>query len=459
MKPILTLFPSALAFLQKAKPARQLKSSFGVTLLLLFALAVSARAAQSTNSIQERAAGQIAVKPNIVFIIADDLGYGDLGCFGCKDIPTPNIDRLAREGVKFTDAYAYPVCSPTRAALLTGRYAEHNGVKGVLMGKDVPAFRDAVTLPQLLQTAGYTTGAVGKWHLGYTIPFTPTHMGFDEFFGFHGGKIDYFKHTDTAQKNGTPEGKHDLWQGDQEIFREGYSTDLFTTAARDFIREHATKPFFLYLAYNAPHYARREVFQAPEDYLKRFGAEGQTNGRGVYAAMVSCMDDGVGRVLDELKAQKLTDQTLVVFISDNGAEGAGSNGPLTGAKHQLNEGGIRVPWVARWPGVIPAGTVSHDVVHVIDLLPTTLGVAGAAVPKSLELDGINLWSAFLGNAAMPARPIYYGRRGIREGRWKLLDGKLYDLEKDLAERTDVSFEHPDVCARLVKKLQDFGSKK
>ena len=384
-------------------------------------------------------------RPNIVLIIADDLGYGDLGCFGCKDIPTPNLDSLARDGVRFTDAHAYNVCSPTRASLLTGRYAERVGISTVLMGGSRPEFGSATTLAKMLHDAGYATGLIGKWHLGYDGNVIPTKMGFDEFFGHLGGKIDYFQHTDSTQK-----GKHDLWEGEQEVFRQGYSTDLFTDRARRFIREHADKPFYLQLAYNAPHYpTSKGVYQAPEAYLKRFGITGSPdNTRGGYAAMVNCLDDGIGQVLAELKLQKLDTNTLVLFLSDNGGEACASNAPLSGGKHTNKEGGIRVPWLARWPGVIPAGGVRKDVVHVMDLAPTLLAATGTPKPDALAFDGTNVWSAFTGGAAVPDRPIYFKNNCVREGRWKLFDGKLYDLDADLQEQTDVAAANPDIVARL-----------
>ena len=393
-------------------------------------------------------------KPNILLIVADDLGYGDLGCFGCQDIPTPNIDRLAHEGVRFTQAYVYNVCSPTRAALITGDYAERNGIRTVLMGGNAPQFAHAVTVAKVLHDAGYVTGLVGKWHLGYSGDVLPTRMGFDEFFGFHGGKIDYFKHTDSTQKNGTPEGKHDLWEGETEIFRQGYSTDLFSERAQKFIRDHAKQTFFLELTYNAPHYATSlGVYQAPESYLKRFGVTGSPDRtRGGYAAMVSCMDDGIGRVLAELKAQGLDDKTLVIFISDNGAEVAGSNGPFSGGKHSDKEGGIRTPWVARWPGVIPPGTARADILHAMDVMPTLLAVAGVKPPPGLSFDGTNVWSAFTGGAPVPERPICFPPATIRLGPWKLLAGKLYDIETDPAEKHDVAADHADIVAQLSARL-------
>ena len=395
----------------------------------------------------------VSARPNIVLIVADDLGYGDVGCFGCKDIPTPNLDQLAHDGVRFSQAYAYNVCSPTRASLITGCYAERNGIRTVLMGDSVPQFAKAITVASVLHQAGYVTGLVGKWHLGYEGNVLPTRMGFDEFFGFHGGKIDYFKHTDSTQKNGTPEGKHDLWEGTTEIFRQGYSTDLFTERARQFIRDHAQTPFFLELTYNSPHYATHNgVYQAPAAYLKRFGVENQPdNTRGGYAAMVSCMDDGIGRVLAELKSQHLDAKTLVIFISDNGAEDAGSNLPFSGGKHSNKEGGIRVPWIARWPGVIPPATVRSDTVHVMDLMPTLLSAAHVVPPAECQFDGTNIWSAFAGKDPVAGRAICFPPNAIREGRWKLIGNKLFDLATDPAERSDVAAQHAEVCAQLSRE--------
>lgn len=398
---------------------------------------------------------QAASSPNIVLIVADDLGYGDLGCFGCKDIPTPNIDSIAKAGVRFTDAHVYRVCSPTRAALLTGCYGERNGIGNVLLGRSVPRFGKSRTIARLLHEAGYATGLVGKWHLGYEGDVIPTHMGFDEFFGFLGGKIDYYKHTDSTPKNGFPNGKHDLWEGETEIFREGYSTDLFTERARRFIRDHATKPFFLELTYNAPHYPTTVgVYQAPPAYLERFGVEGNPNKtRGGYAAMVSCMDDGVGGVLAELKAQNLEGKTIVIFLSDNGAELVGSNLPFSGGKHTNKEGGIRTPWVARWPGVIPAGITSKAVIHCMDLAPTFLAAAGVKPPEPNQFDGINVWSAFLGKEGVPDRPIVFPPNAIRQGKWKMNEGKLFDLEADPGEKFDVAAQHPEICSQLSKQLE------
>ncbi|MBP7275973.1 MAG: sulfatase-like hydrolase/transferase [Kiritimatiellae bacterium] len=389
-------------------------------------------------------------RPNIIIIIADDLGYGDLGCFGCPDISTPNIDRLAERGVRFTDAHSYPVCSPTRASLMSGRYAENVGITTALTGKSVPEFGKATIMAKILRDAGYHTGLVGKWHLGYGGEVLPTMMGFDEYFGHLGGKIDYFKHTDATQNDA-----HDLWEGETEVTREGYATDLFTERACAFIKDNSDKPFCLYLAYNAPHYpTRKGVYQAPESYLKQYGVTGRPdNQRGGYGAMVTCMDDGVGRVLSTLRETGIDKKTLVLFMSDNGAEEKGSNAPLSGGKHTTKEGGIRVPWIACWPGTIPEHTVSKQTVHVIDILPTMLGVAGIEPPAGLQLDGINVWPAFTGRGSLPERTLYFGHDTVRKGRWKYIKGELYDLDADLAEKNDVSGQHPEIVRELDDLLR------
>ncbi len=396
-------------------------------------------------------------KPNIILIVADDLGYGDLGSYGCKDIPTPHIDSLAKQGVRFTQAYAYNICSPTRASLSTGRYAERSGIRTVLMGGSVKAFAKAKTLASSLKGNGYTTGLVGKWHLGYDGEVLPTRMGFDEFFGCRGGKIDYYKHTDSTQKSSKPEGKHDLWEGETEVFREGYSTELFTERAIKFVRDHSKGPFYLQICYTAPHFSTKKgVFQAPESYLKKFNASSNPNGtRGGYAAMVNCMDDQIGHLLAELAALKLDDNTLVIFMSDNGSELVGSNGSLSGAKHSNKEGGIRVPLIAKLPGAIPAGSVREDAVHVIDLMPTLLALTGTSTPAGVKFDGINIWPAMTGKESLPERTLFYPPSAIRRGEWKLLGDKLFNLSKDPGERNDVAKAHEEIAGQLTREMEAF----
>lgn len=393
-------------------------------------------------------------KPNIIWIMPDDLGYGDLGCYGCKDIPTPHIDRLATAGVRCETFYAAaPVCTPSRGCALTGRYPEKLGLGGALMGKGGMK-ADAVTIAEILKKAGYATGLVGKWHLGYTGDALPNRQGFDEFYGFRGGKIDYFLHTDTAQKvEDSKLGKHDFYENETEIFPEGYATDLFTSRAVDFVERHREKPFFLFLAYNAPHYARPGVLQAPDHYIRRFAKGEKPTPRELYAAMVSCMDDGIGKLLDCLEKNGLADNTIVMFISDNGADpsNGGSNAPLTGGKWKYDEGGIRVPMIVRWPGVLPAGATTREPIHMIDLLPTLLPAAGIQLPPDLELDGLDVLAALKGNAKLPSRPLFFKNQTVvRKSKWKLKASQLFDLEADPRETEDLALRHPEVLDQIRK---------
>lgn len=391
-----------------------------------------------------------ATAPNILLIMADDLGYGDLGCYGATDIPTPHLDRLAAEGTRFTRAYAYPVCTPTRAALLTGQYAERHGFRGkaVLMGKDNPRFAPATTFAARLRDAGHRTALVGKWHLGYTPALLPRDKGFEEFFGHLGGKVDFYKHTDNAQPNGTPEGRHDLWENETATHREGYLTDLITERAQRFLKADDARPFFLFVSHGAPHYGRRGLWQAPDAYLARFDALGRTAGRGVYAAMVSALDDAVGVLLAELKARGLEQNTLVIFLSDNGGDEYSRNLPLRGKKATSWEGGLRVPFIVRLPGRIAAGATRDEAISVLDLAPTLLACAGVAAPDA-AFDGRDLWDALRDNRPLPAAPPLFLADAVIDGPWKLHGGALHNLETDPGETRDVSAEHPEVAARLA----------
>jgi arylsulfatase A-like enzyme len=395
-------------------------------------------------------------KPNMIWIMADDLGSGDLGCYGAKDLLTPHIDSLAREGVKCERFYAAaPVCSPSRACTLTGRYPDALGIKGALMGEGgLPG--NAVTIAKVLKQSGYATGLVGKWHLGYEGKSLPNSQGFDLFYGFRGGKIDYFKHTDTAQKvKGENLGKHDFYENEKEIFPEGYSTGLFTQRAVQFVEDHKAGPFFLLLSYNAPHYARPGVLQAPEETIRRFAKEGKPSLRQLYAAMVSGMDDGVGEVLACLKKNGLEDNTLVMFVSDNGADpgNGGSNTPFTNGKWKFTEGGIRVPMIVKWPGKLPAGAMTREPVHMIDLFPTALAVAGVAKPPDLKLDGLDALDVLKGKRTFPERSLYFGKDVVIRGKWKLINSRLYDLETDPGEREDLAQKYPEVLRTLMHELQ------
>jgi arylsulfatase A-like enzyme len=388
--------------------------------------------------------------PNVVLILADDLGYGDLGCYGCRDIPTPNLDRIAAEGARFTRAYVYNVCSPTRAAVHTGRYAERSGVTTALMGGNAKGFAGVRTLPAMLGAAGYRTGLVGKWHLGYSGEVVPLRKGYDEFFGLHGGKIDYYRHTDSTQ-----DGKHELYEGEKEVFLDGYATELFAARAVKFIGEHKEKRFFLNLSFNAPHFATKKgTFQAPQEYLRKVNAPENPDGtRAGYAAMVNCMDDAVGRVLTALDEFRIRDNTMVIFLSDNGSELVGSNAPWSGGKHSNKEGGIRVPMMVRWPARIARGLVLDDAVHAIDIAPTVLAATGTPVPEGVEFDGINLLPLFTGKEKLPERGLFFPPSAITRGPWKMNGDKLHNLASDPGESRDLSSTNPEVAVKLREEME------
>jgi len=370
-----------------------------------YGLAAAATAAHKNPQSAERPTTQ----PNILVILADDLGYGDLSCYGAKDLQTPNIDNLADGGMRFDNFYANsPVCSPTRAALLTGRYPDLVGVPGVIRTHITNNFGylspQAVTLPEMLKRAGYHTAIVGKWHLGLASPNTPNERGFDHFAGFLGDMMDdYYNHR--------RHGFNYMRLNDEEIDPKGHATDLFTQWAIEYIRQRArrpdsrretrqraksTQPFFLYLAYNAPH----APIQPPEIWLQKVKNR-QTNisdKRASLAALIEQMDDGIGKVLAALKDAGLSDNTLIFFTSDNGGQLnlGSSNGPLTGGKGQMYEGGIRVPACAVWPGKIRPGSRSDRVVLTMDLLPTICHAAGLGLDFHPAFDGQSILPTLLG---------------------------------------------------------------
>lgn len=432
---------------------------------------LQAMAAFALSSVCSRAGDAPARQPlNIVWIVADDLGYGDLGCYGCRDIPTPNLDRFAGEGMRSTRFYAMPVCSPTRASLLTGLSPHVAGVESALMGEGgLPG--DAVTVAKWLRARGYRTGLVGKWHLGYEGASLPNAQGFDEFFGHRGGKIHYFEHTDELSGREL----HDLWENDREAERPGeYSTTMFTERACDFVRENKTRPFFLMLSYNAPHYARGmkagerksadHYIQAPPEYVERVARDPKNPTiRDMYAAAVACMDDGIGRFLKTLDEQGLRDRTLVVFMGDNGADvgHGGSSGPLSGHKGELSEGGIRAALLARLPGTIPARSESADPGDVRDLFATSaaLAGAGAGLPPMEGRDASEIWK---GTAAAIHDLCFAWRedRAVFRGRWKWIrtGGKsfLYDAENDPAETNNLAEQNPDLADDLASAWQQWA---
>lgn len=396
-------------------------------------------------------------KPNILVIVGDDMGYADIGVHGCRDIPTPHIDSLARHGIRCTNGYVSgPYCSPTRAGLMTGRYQQRYGHEfnpGPSPAADIGLPLTEKTMPQWLREAGYSTGMVGKWHLGQERPFHPVSRGFQEFFGFLGGARSYFPLTNGATANTV------MLRGfDAVPETDPYTTDTFAREASAFIARHAKEPWFLYLCFNAVH----TPMHATDKYLARF-SQIENPTRRTYAAMMSAMDDAIGAVLKTLDEQKLTENTLIFFISDNGGPpvNASSNGQLRGYKAQTWEGGIRVPYLVQWKGTLPAGrTYDHPVIQ-LDILPTALAAAGASVPTGL--DGVNLLPHLQGRVTTPPHQTLYWRFGpqmaIRHGNYKLVKGtgvdqpQLFDLAADPGETKDLTAEKPEVARDLAERYE------
>jgi arylsulfatase A-like enzyme len=411
-------------------------------------------------------------KPNIVFILIDDFGYADSGPYGAKDIRTPNMDRLAREGVKFTDFYANaPVCTPTRCGFITGRWQQRFGFEWA-MGFSATSFRrqgdawvpekdihslglptSVPTLPKMLKAAGYATGAFGKWHLGYKDEFNPTKHGFDEYFGELLGHCDYYIYE-------YYDGTYALRDGLKPVKTEGYLTDLINKRAAEFIGKHAKEPFFLYV----PHLAVHCPYQPPGRPKPSVTKENMYDGdRPTYAAMVEKIDEGVGMVLAELEKNGILDNTLVVLSSDNGGERYSDNAPLFHHKSTLWEGGIRVPCIMRWPARLPQGKVTGQVGITMDLSATFAAIAGAKPAADSPFDGINLIPLLTGEQAAKDRTLFWridrtGRqqKAVRHGKWKYIqDGNvemLFDMSEDPGERHDRYFQHPDIFAGLKREL-------
>lgn len=436
--------------------------------------------------------------PNIVVILADDLGYGDVSAYGATRIRTPNIDRLAASGVRFTDGYVTAaVCAPSRAGLLTGRQQTRYGWEFNPVGRDVTSGVDPrePMIGQVLKRAGYATGMVGKWHLGRREGFHPLDRGFDEYFGVLDGATSFWREPGPGDLSITTNvdgqisrERMPIWRGRERVQLDRYLTDAFTDEATAFIARHKERPFFLYLAYTAPH----TPLQATADYLKRAPAEGRPVDR-IYAAMMASLDDGVGRVLDSLDAHGLTRDTIVVFASDNGCpnyvRGACSNGPLSGHKAYPWEGGIRVPYIMAWPGVLRGGGTYARPVSSLDILPTAAAAAGVALPAGRE--GVDLRPYLAQPGRRDPHEALFWRMGpnhaVREGDWKLIvvnrsdqpavnpdnlgspvpDGieakvgplgqwiLLYDLKADPGERRNVAAQHPDVVRRLQRRFEQW----
>ena len=407
-------------------------------------------------------------KPNILLIVGDDMGYADLGVHGCKDIPTPNLDALANSGVRFTNGYvSCPYCSPTRAGLLTGRYQNRFGheFNPGAKGPDIGLPLTEATLADRLQKAGYATGLVGKWHLGNGEKYHPRKRGFDEFFGFLGGAHAYF-----------PGKGQDILRGTESADEKEYLTDALGREAVAFIDRHKDHPFFLYLAFNAVH----TPMHATEAGLKKFaGIKDPT--RRTYAAMMWAMDEAIGKVMAKVRTEKLENDTLVMFVSDNGGPtmpGTTINGsvntPLRGSKRTTLEGGIRVPFFVSWKGKVQAGqTFDHPVIQ-LDLHPTALAAAGVGGPSDPKLDGVNLLSFVNRDTRRVPHDALFWRFGaqmaVRKGEWKLVrydpvadggkgratEAKLYNLAADVGETTDLAMKEPDRLKGLQALWDDWN---
>jgi arylsulfatase A-like enzyme len=416
-----------------------------------------------------------------VLIVADDLGYHDLGCYGNAQIKTPRLDRLARQGVRLTNfSVAWPACTPSRGSLLTGRYPQRHGTYDMFRNDTVDyghrfdAAEYAVSpemilgmderevlLPQVLRQVGYRNGIFGKWDLGQLRRFLPLARGFDDFYGFANTGIDYWTHA----RYGVPSMRsgNTLTAAD----KGQYTTDLFTREALRFLRENKQRPFFLYVPFNAPHIASslepgaRGWVQAPPEYVRQYPpAENEKQQkRTSYMAAITCMDDAIGRILDFLDEHHLAHDTLVMFLSDNGGGGPADNAPLRGRKGDVFEGGVRVPCLVRWPARIPAGGTVDGFLTALDIFPTLVSAAGAAPPPGVVLDGHDMLATLTGRSPAPRREMFWQRREYRAariGHWKWVQsrrgGGLFDLQQDVGEEHDRSADQPEVLAMVKSRF-------
>ena len=395
--------------------------------------------------------------PNIVVIVSDDQGYADSSCYDHpKEISTPGIDRLAAEGVRFTNGYASGyVCAPTRAGLLTGRYQQRFGFYTAGDSRTgMPT--SEITVADVLRKKGYATAVIGKWHVGLEPEYRPLRRGFDEFYGFLGhGAHDYFKLGITDEHTS-------IYRNDKPITDTGYLTNNLAREAVSFIERHQKKPFFLYLPFNAVHWP----LQALKKHIDRFNT-GDEN-RDIYLAMLVCMDEAIGKVLDTLKRTGVDDDTLVIFFSDNGGaqKNFANNGVLRDYKQTVYEGGIHVPFIVRWPDKLPKGTVCDEPVISLDVMPTVCAAAGAELPDDRVYDGRDMLPAILGRTKKPLHEALFWYDGadqwaVRMGKWKLLSRngspELYDLKSDISEKNDLKEQNAEVVARLQKTYNDWKS--
>jgi arylsulfatase A-like enzyme len=410
---------------------------------------------------------QTAQKPNIVFILADDLGFNDVGYKG-SHIKTPNIDKLAREGTRLDQFYVQPVCSPTRSSLMTGRYPIRYGLQ---VGVVRPWAKYGLplqerTLAQALKEAGYTTAICGKWHLGHlSSQYLPTSRGFDHQYGHYNGALDYFTHI--------RDGGLDWNRNDQPLKEEGYTTNLIADETVRIIEQHdISRPLFLYVPFNAVH----SPFQAPQSYIDMY-KHIPNKRRRIYAAMATCMDDAIGRIVQALQERGMRRNTLIIFCSDNGGVGGvADNGPLRGQKAQLYEGGIRVPAVASWPGVVKAGIVVKEPLHIVDMYPTLLKLAGARLEQPLPIDGKDAWPTIIKGKPSPHDEILHNvtaaTGAIRRGDWKLVyngnigannagpaDKKVFELfniAEDPYEKNNLADKYPQKFDELKHRLEHYA---
>jgi len=416
-----------------------------------------------------------AAPPNILLIVSDDQAFGELACFGDPRVKTPRLDRLAAEGVRMTDYYvAWPACTPSRGSILTGRYPQRNGLYDMIrndmvdyghrfteleyaispemtLGLDVRE----VVIARPLKEAGYVCGAIGKWDSGRARRFLPLARGFDSFYGFANTGIDYWTHERY--------GIASLFRDNTRIVEPGYATDLFCREALSFIRANRQRPFFLYLPFNAPHGAsnldpEQKVAQAPPETLAQY-ADVTARGRRYKCAAITRMDEAIGKILDMLDEEKLTENTLVIFCSDNGGGGRGLHGPLRGRKNQVFDGGLRVPFIARWPGRIPAGSSRHEFVTALELFPTLLAAAGAKAPSGVVLDGFDMLPVLEGRQSTPRKDMFWeahGDKAARVGSLKWVESAagsgVFDLAQDEGEQHDLSATRPEMARELKDRF-------
>ena len=411
------------------------------------------------------AAAAAGKRPNIVFILADDLGYADVSCYGRREYRTPNIDRLAAEGLRFTQAYANSaVCSATRTALITGRYQDR-----LAIGLEEPLAADVAglppshpTLPSILRAAGYRTMLIGKWHLGFLPDYGPLKSGYDHFYGIRGGAADYFHHEST------------LWSEDTRSHDPGYLTDLFGDHAVQAVESFAAQPdpFLISLHFNAPHWPwEGPGGKAESDRLAALGTpppleDFDGGDLKTYGEMVTRMDLQIGRVIDALDKAGIGDDTIVVFTSDNGGERFSDTWPFTGKKTELLEGGLRIPAILRWRETVQPGLVSDQVMISMDWLPTLTAAADAGPDPAFPSDGLNLLPGLVGEAAPSPRALYWryhnkDQEAARDGDWKYLkimgNSFLFDVASDPLERANLKHRHPEIFDRLVKQWQAWNA--